>query len=130
MFSWNFILKLFCCLEGKSNGLLKFQPCLVSAFGVMAIDNKKSKTINLVKSIQRYLQINPKCFQVATVFLKGIFYCLQHSVKCSITVVTAIALLLSQISRHAVVCCAAQEASMQHCQYIDKKKENVILMHM
>ena len=37
----------FCCLEGKTNGLLKFQFYLVRAFGVIAIDNRKSKTINL-----------------------------------------------------------------------------------
>ena len=31
----------------RHNGLLKFQPYLVSAFGVIAIDSKKSKTIDL-----------------------------------------------------------------------------------
>ena len=42
----HFPLTDFCCLDGKANGLLKFQPYLV-AFGVIVIDNKKSKTIDL-----------------------------------------------------------------------------------
>ena len=46
-FSSNFILRHFCCIEGKTNGLLKFQPFLVCGFGVISIDNKKSKTIDL-----------------------------------------------------------------------------------
>ena len=29
-------------------------------------------------------------------------------------------------TRHTVVCCVAQEASMPHCEYINRKKENVI----
>ena len=37
----------FLLSRGKTDGLLKFQHFLVSAFGVIAIDNKKSKTINL-----------------------------------------------------------------------------------
>ena len=31
----------------KTNGLLNFQPFLVSSFGVLVIDNQKSKTIDL-----------------------------------------------------------------------------------
>ena len=38
---------VFCCLEGKTNGLLKLQPYLVSAFGVVTIENNKSRTISL-----------------------------------------------------------------------------------
>ena len=45
LFSFSFCVFRF--LEGKTNSLLKFQPFLVSGFGVIAIDNKKSKTINL-----------------------------------------------------------------------------------
>ena len=32
--------------RGEMNGLFKFQPYLVSIFGVIAIDIKKSKTID------------------------------------------------------------------------------------
>ena len=38
----------FCCLEGKTNGLLKFQVS-----GVIVIDNKKSKTIDLYSAYKR-----------------------------------------------------------------------------
>ena len=31
----------------STNGVLKFQPYLVSAFGVKVIDNKKRRTVNL-----------------------------------------------------------------------------------
>ena len=34
------------------------------------------------------------------------------------------------ITRHMVVCGAAQEVSMPHCEYIDRKKENAIFTHV
>ena len=40
----------FLLSRGKINGQLKFQPYLVSAFGVVVIDNKKSKTIDLYRA--------------------------------------------------------------------------------
>ena len=39
---------------GNTNRLLKFQPYLVRAFRVIAIDNKKSKTINLYSAYSIY----------------------------------------------------------------------------
>ena len=40
-----------CCLEGKTNGMLKFQCHLLSAFGVIAIENKKRKTVDMYSAI-------------------------------------------------------------------------------
>ena len=34
------------------------------------------------------------------------------------------------ISRHTIVCRAAQEAGAPHREYIDRKKENVIFTHL
>ena len=45
------------CLEGKTNWLLKIQPYLVSGFGVVAIGNKKSKTIDLHSVFTGILQL-------------------------------------------------------------------------
>ena len=46
----------YCCLERKTNEL---QLYLVSAFGVIAIDKKKSKTINLYSAYME--QITGAC---------------------------------------------------------------------
>ena len=35
-----------------------------------------------------------------------------------------------QLSRHTIVCRAAQEAGAPHREYIDRKKENVIFTHL
>ena len=42
------------------------------------------------------------------------------------TAVNDIQSLVKAISRHTVVCRAAQEAGTQHREYIDRKKENAI----
>ena len=44
-------------LEGKTNWLLKIHPYLVSGFGVVVIDNKKSKTIDLHSVFTGILQL-------------------------------------------------------------------------
>ena len=45
--SRNLFCNFFCYLQEKCNGLLKFQPYVVSSVGVIATGSKKSKTIDL-----------------------------------------------------------------------------------
>ena len=46
-FSLILFYDIFVVRRKKTNGLLNFQPFLVSSFGVLVIDNQKSKTIDL-----------------------------------------------------------------------------------
>ena len=44
--------------RGKNNELSKFQPCLVNSCGVIVIDNRKCKTIDLYSD---YMEENYRC---------------------------------------------------------------------